>query len=283
MPDQKWESDENREAIPIKEPQIPKQPQPEEPTAQISPAKKIAVEPVKKDLYVSYSRTKVQINDPEGLRNNKIFSAFDDMEATDQIKILRVQVLRKLKEIGGNSILITSANPYEGKTFTSINLGVSIAKEFDRTVLIIDADIRRPTQRHTSFSKEFFSLKVEKGLTDYLQGDADISEILINPGIDKLTLIPGGVPVDNSPELLNSARMEQMMLEIKSRYPSDRIVIVDGPAILPFPDAMLLSRYVDGVLLVVEAEKTSGEHLKKMIQRLKDITILGTVLNKNKG
>ena len=145
--------------------------------------------------------------------------------------------------------------PYEGKTFTSINLGVSIAKEFDRTVLIIDADIRRPTRQHTDFSTEFFSLKVEKGLTDYLEGEADIEDILINPGIDKLTLIPGGMPVDNSPELLNSARMEEMMLEIKSRYPSDRLVIVDGPAILHFPDASILHRYVDGVLPVVEVGK----------------------------
>jgi protein-tyrosine kinase len=236
----------------------------------------------RKRVSVRYSRTKIQVNDPEKLRNNKVFSVFDDMETTDQIKILRTQVIRKLKAIGGNSLLITSANPYEGKTFTSINLGVSIAKEFDLTVLIIDADIRRPTRDHTSFATEFFSLNVEKGLTDYLIGEADISDILINPGIDKLTLIPGGVPVENSPELLNSGRMEEMMHEIKSRYSSDRVVIVDGPAILPFPDASILSRYVDGVLPVVEMERTSNKDLKKMMLRLKDVNILGMVLNKNK-
>ena len=74
-----------------------------------------------------------------------------------------------------------------------------------------------------------------------------------------------------------------MMLEIKSRYPSDRVVIVDGPAMLPFPDALILSRYVDGVLPVIEAEKTSSEDLKKMMQQLKEVNILGTVLNKNKS
>ena len=232
---------------------------------------------------VNYSKTKVQVNDPEILRNNRIFSVHDDMETTDQIKILRTQVLRKLKAIGGNSILITSANPYEGKTFTSINLGVSIAKEFDRTVLIIDADLRKPTQQHTSFSTEFFTLNVERGLTDYLEGDADISEILINPGIEKLTLIPAGVPVDNSPELLNSGRMQEMIFEIKNRYPADRVVIVDGPAVLPFPDAMILARYVDGVILVIESERTSTQDLKKMMLRLKEANIIGTVLNKNRG
>jgi len=188
-----------------------------------------------------------------------------------------------LKKIGGNCILVTSANPYEGKTFTSINLGVSIAKEFNRTVLIIDADIRKPTQHHTAFSTEFFSLKVDKGLIDYLNGDVEISDILINPGIDRLTLIPGGMPSNNSSELLNSGRMEVMMSEIKSRYPSDRLVIVDGPAMLPYPDAMILSRYVDGVLPVVEVEKTSTEDLKKMMSLLKEVNILGVVLNKNRG
>jgi len=236
----------------------------------------------KKDVRVSYSKTKVQVNDPDILRNNRVISLFDDIETNDQIKILRRQVLKKLKEIGGNSILVTSANPYEGKTFTSINLGVSIAKEFDRTVLIIDADIRKPTQRHTSFATEFFSLNVEKGLTDYLLGEVEIPDILINPGINKLTLIPGGKPVANAPELLNADRMEQMMLEIKSRYSSDRIVIVDGPALLPFPDAMILSRYTHGVLAVIEAERTPTEDVKKMMNLLRETTILGTVLNKNK-
>ena len=232
---------------------------------------------------VSYSKTKVQPNDPQKLKDNRVLSIFEEIDTSNQFKMLRTQVLRKLKAINGNSILVTSANPYEGKTFTSINLGVSIAKEFDRTVLIIDADIRRPTKQHTDFSTKFFSLNVEKGLTDYLAGEADIEEILINPGIDKLTLIPGGTPVDNSPELLNSSRMSKMIAEITSRYPSDRLVIVDGPAMLHFPDAMILSRYVDGVLPVVEAEKTPAEDMKKLINHLKEVNLLGMVLNKKKS
>jgi non-specific protein-tyrosine kinase len=235
------------------------------------------------NVQVMYSRTQVQANDPQRLIENKVLSVFENFETTNQFKLLRTQVLRKLKVIGGNSILVTSANPYEGKTFTSINLGVSIAKEFDRTVLIIDADIRRPTRQHTDFSTSFFSLKIEKGLSDYLEGSADIEEILINPGIDKLTLIPGGIPVDNSPELLNSSRMRKMMQEIKNRYPADRLVIVDGPAFLHFPDALILNRYVDGVLPVVEAEKTAAEDLKKMMKNLSEFNILGVVLNKKRG
>jgi protein-tyrosine kinase len=237
----------------------------------------------RREIQISYSKTKVQVSDPERLKNNKIFSMFDDIAITDQIKILRTQVLKKLNAISGNSILVTSANPYEGKTFTTINLGVSIAKEFNRTVLIIDADLRKPTKRHTAFATDFFTIDVDVGLTDYLKGEADIPDILINPGISKLTLIPSGAPVYNAPELINSSRMEEMMSEIKGRYASDRLVIVDGPAMLPFPDATILSRYVDGVLPVIEIEKTSTEDLKKMMDCLKGVQVLGTVLNKNKG
>ena len=243
-----------------------------------------AVQPTgRRPIQVSYSETRVQAIDPERLRNNRIFSIFDDIETTNQVKILRTQVLKKLEAINGNSILVTSANPYEGKTFTSINLGVSIAKEFSRTVLIIDADLRKPTKRHTAFSTDFFSIDVDVGLTDYLKGEADIRDILINPGIERLTLIPGGRPVDNAPELLNSSRMAEMMVEVKSRYGPERLVILDGPALLPFPDAMILARYVDGVVPVVELEKTPTDQLKRMMDRLKEFLILGTVLNKNRG
>jgi non-specific protein-tyrosine kinase len=237
----------------------------------------------RRPIQVSYSETQVQAMDPEQLKNNRIFSIFDEIEATNQIKILRTQVLKKLEAIGGNSILVTSANPHEGKTFTSINLGVSIAKEFSRTVLIVDADLRKPAKRHADFSTDFFSIDVEFGLTDYLKGEADMRDILINPGIDRLTLIPAGRPVDNAPELLNSSRMAEMMMDVKGRYGSERLVIVDGPAMLPFPDAMILAQYVDGVIPVVEMERTPADQLKRMMDILKEARILGTVLNKKQG
>ncbi|BBO82748.1 hypothetical protein DSCO28_33140 [Desulfosarcina ovata subsp. sediminis] len=231
---------------------------------------------------INYSKTKVLENDPNRLKNNKIFSLFDEIETTEQIKMLRTQVLNKLQDIGGNSILVTSANPYEGKTFTTINLGVSIAKEFNRTVLIIDADLRKPTKKHASFARDFFTLDVDLGLTDYLLGDIDLSDIMINPGIAKLTIIPSGNPVYNAPELLNSSTMEKMMADVKSRYAGERFVIIDGPAILPFPDATILSRFVDAVLPIVEMERTTADDYKKMMIKLKGVNIIGTVLNKSK-
>jgi non-specific protein-tyrosine kinase len=237
--------------------------------------------PEKRDVEVNYAKTRVQTHDLGRLKNNKIISLFDDIEGTDQINLLRTQIMKKLKAIGGNSLLITSANSCEGKTFTSINLGVSISKEFDKTVLIVDADLRKPRNKHSAFSEDFFSLQVNKGLSDYLKGNAEIPEIMINPGISKLVIIPSGRPVANAAELLNSAKMEVMMSEIKSRYP-DRLVIVDTPPVNQYTDAIILSRFVHGILIVVEIEKTSAEDLRKVMKNLKDMPIVGTVLNKAK-
>jgi protein-tyrosine kinase len=238
--------------------------------------------PAKREVEVNYVKTQVQKHDLERLKEKKIITVFDDFDVTEQIKILRTQIMKKLKASGGNSLLITSANPCEGKTFMSINLGVSISKEFDKTVLIVDADLRKPSNRHCGLSVDFFSFQVNKGLSDYLKGDAEIPETMINPGISKLVIIPSGRPAENAAELLNSPKMEAMMNEIKNRYP-DRLVIVDTPPVNRFTDAVILTRFVHGVLFVVEKEKTTSDDLRKAMNNLKGAPIIGTVLNKAKG
>jgi len=234
------------------------------------------------EVKINYSQTKICQLDPCVLKQNKVFSLFEESKTTDQMKILRTQLLNKLEEIGGNSFLVTSAYPGEGKTFISINLGVSIAQELDRTVLLVDADLRNPSFNHCSFSKDFWGVDFDTGLSDYLTGKSDIPDLLLNPGIKKLTILPGGKALSNSAELLGSSKMESLVKEMKDRYRGDRIIIFDSPAILTCSDALVLSRYVDCVLLVVEEEKTSGDDLKRVMELLKDTPIAGTVLNKSK-
>ncbi|GBC60911.1 exopolysaccharide biosynthesis protein [Desulfonema ishimotonii] len=235
------------------------------------------------DVQVTYSQTQVQSVDARILERNRVLALFQEYKTTEQIKRLRTQVLNQLEEIGGNSLLVTSANPGEGKTFTSINLGVSIAQEFDRTVLIVDADLKNPTVQHYDFANDFFNINVNQGLADYLQGHVSIPDLLLNPGIEKLTIIPGGHPLPNSAELLGSPRMEALVKELTSRYRADRIIIFDAPALLYCTDPVVLSRFVDGILLVVEEEKTSKNDLKKVLGMLKGKKILGTILNKSKS
>ena len=94
-------------------------------------------------------------------------------------------------------------------------------------------------------------------------GQAEIQDLLINPGIDKLTILPAGKPMANSAEHLGSPRMENLVKEMRERYCDDRIVIFDSPALLTSADPMVFARGVDGVLLVVEAEKTTRVDLKR--------------------
>ncbi len=232
------------------------------------------------ELSIAYSRTRVHPVDPAVLKRNKIISLFHDNRMTDRMKTLRVQIMNRFKQTGGNSLLITSANPGEGKTFMAINLGISIAQEMDRTVLIVDADLRRPDRRHSNFSRDFFGIDMERGLSDYLNGSAEIEELLINPGIEKLTILPAGQAVSNSAEHLNSPRMVALIKEMRERYCDDRVIIFDSPALLTASDPLVLARNVDAVLLVVEAERTAPADVQRCMELLKDCSLMGTVLNK---
>ena len=150
------------------------------------------------EIHVTYSKTKVENISPSTFKRNRIFSFFQEHEMTDEVKMLRTQIINKLKEIKGNTLLITSANPGEGKTFLTINLGVSIVQHLERTVLMVDADLRNPSKKHQNFSQDFFGIEIFKGLSDYLLGQAEVSDILVNPGIERLTILPAGKPLSNS-------------------------------------------------------------------------------------
>jgi len=235
------------------------------------------------ELNICYSETKIRKIDENLLKKGKVISLFHDIEQIDEIKTLRTQILNHLNKVGGNSILITSANPYEGKTFTAINLGVSIAQELDRTVLLVDADLRKHTRNHKDFASDFFGTDMNEGLANYLMGQAEIPDILINPGIERLVLLPAGRSLPNSAELLGSPRMAKLVNDIKSRYAGDRIIIFDCSSLLNCADPLVLSRYVDGILLIVEQDRTTADELKKAMELLKDKTVLGTVMNKTKS
>jgi len=235
------------------------------------------------EINIAYSDTKIRKIDDHVLKKGKVISLFHEFDNIDQIKTLRTQILQQLNEIGGNSLLVTSAHPYEGKTFTAINLGVSIAQELNRTVLLVDADLRKHNKHHKDFANDFFGTDMKEGLSNYLVGQADIPDLLMNPGIERLVLLPSGGPLPNSAELLGSPRMTRLVEDIKSRYSNDRIIIFDSSSLLNCADPLILSQYVDGILLIVEHERTTEAQLQKAMELLKEKPVLGTVLNKNKS
>jgi receptor protein-tyrosine kinase len=173
-----------------------------------------------------------------------------------------------------NMIMVTSALAGEGKTFTSINLAMSIAMEMDKTVLLIDADVAKPdvTSR--------LGIEAEKGLIDVLLDDGlTLPDVLLRTDIPKLTLLPSGSRHVHSTELLASERMRQLTLELSSRY-SDRIVIFDSPPLLLTSEARVLAGLMGQVVLVTEESRTPQHAVKEAAEMLNDNEIVGIVMNK---
>lgn len=235
---------------------------------------------MQKEIKLTYTQTRTIKADLESLKSNGIFSLFHDMDITKQIEILRAQVLKKLKQMNANSLMITSANHREGKTFTSTNLAVSIAQNLDRTVMLVDADLRDRSYKHHNMAGVFFNSSTKAGLSDYLAGQSKIEDLLVNPGIPRLTIMPSGRALTDPAALLGSPKMEELICDMKSRYANERVIIFDCSSFLSNADPFVLSKYVDAVLLVVENEKTGIKDLHRMIDMLKDNKIVGTVLNK---
>ena len=176
----------------------------------------------------------------------------------------------------GNLIMVSSAFPNEGKTFTSINLALSIASELDHTVLLIDADVARPSV------SSYFGIDTGPGLVDYLLGDeTDLSTLLIKTDIPKLTLLQAGKRHHHSTELLASESMRNLMEELSARYP-DRVIIFDSPPLLVTSEASVLASLVGQIIIVVESEKTTQTALKEALSLLDPDKSIGLVLNKSR-
>ena len=176
----------------------------------------------------------------------------------------------------GNLIMVSSGFPNEGKTFTSINLALSIASELDHTVLLIDADVARPAVT------SYFGINTGPGLVDYLLGEQpDLSALLIKTDIPKLTLLPAGKRHHHSTELLASESMRNLLEELSVRYP-DRVIIFDSPPLLVTTEASVLASLVGQIVIVVESEKTTQTALKEALSLLDPDKSIGLVLNKSR-
>jgi receptor protein-tyrosine kinase/non-specific protein-tyrosine kinase len=171
-----------------------------------------------------------------------------------------------------NSMLVTSSVQNEGKSLTALNLAISLAQEYDHTVLLIDADFRRPTIHR------YLGIELKQGFADCLLDEAEISDVIIPTGIGRLSIITAGREVPNPVELFASQKAGVLIEEMKNRY-HDRYIIFDTPPVLPFAEARTLARLVDGVLFVVKEQLASQTNIKEAIDALKGSRMLGMVYN----
>lgn len=222
-----------------------------------------------------YSQSQKFEIDPTTLTENRLVCINSDSFEVEFYKVLRTQILQKTAPNGWNTIMITSALPEEGKTLTAVNLALTFSREFNHTVLLVDCDLRQQ-QIH-----KMMGISSEKGLIDALMDDRPLQELIIWPGIEKLTIISGGRTISDTSEVLSSTKMKALVSEIKSRY-SDRYVFFDVPPILSMADAIAFAPMVDSILMVVRAEKTSIQDIKKAVDLIPKEKLLGFVLNRYK-
>lgn len=175
-----------------------------------------------------------------------------------------------------NIVMVTSPNPNEGKTFTAINLALSIALEQDKTVLLVDADVLRPSVMKT------INQPFENGLMEYLLGEVDdLSEVIHHTSLDTLRIIPAGKSHHLSTELLASEKMLESVSEFAHRYP-DRVVIIDSPPLLGINETAILANLAGQAVVVVQEGKTSLTRLSQAVDHLHPDMAKGFVINKAK-
>jgi protein-tyrosine kinase len=236
------------------------------------PASHSAVFPGDSEQFL-YTQTRIQATKKNHLQENRLISGFKPGPWLESYKMLRTRCLQTMDANNWSTLAITSPGNNTGNSLTAANLAISIAMELNRSVLLVDANFQN------SSICDLFGLEAETGLGDYLLRDTPINEMLINPDMDRLVILPAGKELLNSTEMLRSPKMIRLVSELKNRYPS-RIVIFDMPPLLSQDDTLGFAPFVDCVLLVVDEGHTKTDELKHAASLLKDINVLGTVLNK---
>lgn len=222
---------------------------------------------------INYEHTRVVKLRKSHLEKNRIV-AFNKNDAMSMnFDLLRTQVLQKMKQNGWRTLAITSPTPEAGKTVVAINLAISIAQQTNKSAILVDFDLRRPK------IAAYMGLALEKSLNDLLDGSAVLSEVLVNPDIPRLVLLPTKQPVRNSSETLSSKKVADLIKDLRERYES-RIVIFDLPPMLVIDDAIALLPQIDCVLLVVANGMSTRREIEDCLRLLPTTNLIGTVLNK---
>ena len=202
----------------------------------------------------------------------------------EDFRIIKRPLLRSARGEGdtpplrhGNLIVVTSAMAGEGKTYCAVNLAMSIAMEMDITVLLVDADVARPSLL------KVLGLPPEPGLMDMLLGDkTGLSDLILKTNVPTLSILPSGRSHKHATELLASRNMSRLLTEIAERY-ADRIVIFDSPPLLLTTEASVLAAQMGQILMVVEAETTTQHAVKEALRHIEHCPHVSLIYNKSKA
>ncbi len=171
-----------------------------------------------------------------------------------------------------NTLMVTSTFSNEGKSITALNLAITMAQEYDHTILLVDADVRNTTLH------KYLNMTPKAGLTECILKEIALPDALIKTGIGKLSFLPSGRRVKDPAELLSSNRMKEFLMEMKNRYP-DRYIIIDEPPVQSCAETLSLAHMVDGVLFMVMEGVASIENIQEALNLLMDANVLGLIYN----
>ncbi len=209
------------------------------------------------------------------ITNSLLISANDySVPIAEEYRKLKSNIVQLSKKDGfQNTLMITSSIGSEGKSLTAINLAISLAQEYDHSVLLVDADLRNPS------ICQYLGLKPKVGLVNCLTENMDFREALINPGLGSLRILPAGKRVINPVELLSSQRMKDVFADIKRCF-AGGFIVIDTPPVLPFADGRILGSMVDGAIFVVKEAGATLQNITEALASLSDVNMLGLVYNK---
>ena len=222
---------------------------------------------------INYTTTRQVTLSEEVLRDNRIIAGFQHDKRAEVYRQLRTQVLQKLRANNWKTLAITSPSEFAGKTVTAVNLAIALSKEVNQTVLLVDLDLGSPSVH------KVMGFEPNGGLIDNLQGEKAIPELLVNPGLERLVVLPSQPDSRYRSEILSTPKMQELLEDLTSRYES-RIIIFDIPSLLVNDDALIFTPYVDAALVVVEDGVSTVAEVERCLQMLEGTNILGTVLNK---
>lgn len=222
---------------------------------------------------ITYLNTPIIKLDNAHLEKNRIVAHSKSDLNSYSFDSLRTQILQKMEENNWRTIAVVSPTPQSGKTLVAINLAISIAHQPQKTAILVDFDLRRPKVA------TYLGIHTEKSMNDYLQDKAALKDIMINPGIDRLVIVPTMKPVSKSAEMLSSQKVTSLITELRERYES-RVVIFDCPPVLNSDDAMVLLPQVDCILLVIANGMSTQSEIEETLHHLPKNNLLGVVLNK---
>jgi receptor protein-tyrosine kinase len=206
-----------------------------------------------------------------------------DSWTAHELRVLKRPILRNVKEqankaiANANRVMVTSALPGEGKTFTAANLALSIAMELEDAVLLIDGDVAHPKLL------QLLGVRESPGLLDLLsRPDAALEDFVVQTNLDRLMLLPAGMHQRRATELLASDRMSQLMDTLASRLPG-HIIIFDSPPLLPTTEARVLATHAGQIVMVVAADSTSRQAVEEALATIERCECVMMLLNKAEG